>query len=789
MSLFLNAKNMAGRNDSWRGGGTGRGAYIFTANSASQTPVTIRLAAGATADGFLIEASDGTDLFKVDPSGNITFSGSTTISVNQSITGNLSVTGTLSITGTSSFTADATFNQDATILGNLSVSGTTTTGNINVNGNVVLNDFTAGSLLVVGSGGTVIEDNANLFWDDTNNALLIGTATFTSGNGQLQIVGAAGSAETLQTWTVADDATAMLQITNGTGTAGIFIPKILGLAASTNIALLIQGTATTDSGTAGVITFDSRTAAGGAIATRPLVAWRNFGTEYMQLNVNGALRLGKAEAYSQPSGATGVLHYNSSSGILTLASVSSSGNTQFNLNTAIGSGTNATRFSIGSTGRMNFSPAAISSGVTTGITWTTPADTGLTAATESNVFSTTSATRTWADGTVATQRDYVFLGNTWAKTTTSAAFTNATTLFASSPIAGTGVTISSSYAAWFQANSLASNNEKIARFDVSDDTGSSLTIENASGSDSVMYPLILGVQGGNTGGLLLVGQTTTDSSTTTACIELRGRIGTSTVPTTKPVMYIRAAATVITTLNPKGKWLIEPIASTSGVVADWVLTPAANTGITASTASNVFRIDTATRAWATTGTVADQADVLINGMTYNSASASQTFTKVSTLYVAAAPASAGANAIFTNTAAIRAGGDVTIGATSASMQYAAFDAFAHTVTVTGSTQVTSAASFAMAHLHTLTITDASAVTIDNASTLYIAAAPVAAGSVTITKAYSLWIDAGLPRIDSTSANGSVATVLGSVGPAGSNTTVQEWLTIDIGGTTRYIPCF
>jgi stage V sporulation protein SpoVS len=41
-----------------------------------------------------------------------------------------------------------------------------------------------------------------------------------------------------------------------------------------------------------------------------------------------------------------------------------------------------------------------------------------------------------------------------------------------------------------------------------------------------------------------------------------------------------------------------------------------------------------------------------------------------------------------------------------------------------------------------------------------------------------------------SANGSVATVLGSLGPAGSHTTVQTWLTIvDSGGTTRYIPAF
>lgn len=41
-----------------------------------------------------------------------------------------------------------------------------------------------------------------------------------------------------------------------------------------------------------------------------------------------------------------------------------------------------------------------------------------------------------------------------------------------------------------------------------------------------------------------------------------------------------------------------------------------------------------------------------------------------------------------------------------------------------------------------------------------------------------------------SANASVATVLGSVGPVGSHTTVQKWLTfVDSGGVTGYIPVF
>jgi hypothetical protein len=128
-------------------------------------------------------------------------------------------------------------------------------------------------------------------------------------------------------------------------------------------------------------------------------------------------------------------------------------------------------------------------------------------------------------------------------------------------------------------------------------------------------------------------------------------------------------------------------------------------------------------------------------------------------------------------------------ASGASAVWDARDFQAATLTLSGSTNITTATGVNMVDVKAPTITSGSAITVTNAATVRIAGAPVAAGSTTITNKYSLWIDAGLPRIDSSSANGSVATVLGSVGPAGSNTTVQEWLTVDLGGTTRYIPCF
>jgi hypothetical protein len=64
------------------------------------------------------------------------------------------------------------------------------------------------------------------------------------------------------------------------------------------------------------------------------------------------------------------------------------------------------------------------------------------------------------------------------------------------------------------------------------------------------------------------------------------------------------------------------------------------------------------------------------------------------------------------------------------------------------------------------------------------------GSVTLTTPAA---SGGLVQFSSGgsfSANGSVATVLGSIGPVGSHTTVQTWLTIvDNTGATRYIPAF
>lgn len=94
------------------------------------------------------------------------------------------------------------------------------------------------------------------------------------------------------------------------------------------------------------------------------------------------------------------------------------------------------------TNYVNYTPPVRTgaAGVFSYMAFNTPADTGLTAATESIGEKWVTATRTWADGTVALQREHYKAGLTYNKTTTSATFTDIFNEYLDAPIAGAGVT-------------------------------------------------------------------------------------------------------------------------------------------------------------------------------------------------------------------------------------------------------------------------------------------------------------------------------------------------------------
>lgn len=102
----------------------------------------------------------------------------------------------------------------------------------------------------------------------------------------------------------------------------------------------------------------------------------------------------------------------------------------------------------------------------------------------------------------------------------------------------------------------------------------------------------------------------------------------------------------VVSFAPTGTTLT-PTPKTSGVLPYLTWKIPADTGLTAATEAPGFQTVTATRTWATTGTVATQRENLFTAPTYASASASQTFTKAATLAISGAPI-AGSNAIITN---------------------------------------------------------------------------------------------------------------------------------------------
>jgi hypothetical protein len=143
-------------------------------------------------------------------------------------------------------------------------------------------------------------------------------------------------------------------------------------------------------------------------------------------------------------------------------------------------------------------------------------------------------------------------------------------------------------------------------------------------------------------------------------------------------------------------------------------------------------------------------------------------------------------------------------ASATSLKMDAYKIDATTATITGTTAITTATGVNWFDIEIPTYTDASAVTITNAATFVVKGAPAAAGSVTITNTYAMWVQAGTARFDgdvthngtmtlgasTLAANNTVATALSSVGPTGSHTTVQEWMqVIGTGGVNRWAPLF
>ena len=118
---------------------------------------------------------------------------SASIGTSLSVTGNAAVGGTLSVGGAAALSSSLTVGGAATLNSNVTVTplstagfvtntaagllGTTTTVPVTNGGTGTTTAFTKGSVVFAGTGGVYTQNNADFFWDNTNNRLGIGTAT------------------------------------------------------------------------------------------------------------------------------------------------------------------------------------------------------------------------------------------------------------------------------------------------------------------------------------------------------------------------------------------------------------------------------------------------------------------------------------------------------------------------------------------------------------------------------------------------------------------------------------
>lgn len=128
-------------------------------------------------------------------------------------------------------------------------------------------------------------------------------------------------------------------------------------------------------------------------------------------------------------------------------------------------------------------------------------------------------------------------------------------------------------------------------------------------------------------------------------------------------------------------------------------------------------------------------------------------------------------------------------ASAAGAVWDAFDVIASTLTISGSTNITTATGVNLHVLRIPTLSAASALTVTNAATLYIEGAPAGAGAgpCTITNAYSLWIDAGSARFDGRILGASATAATGTtmtLGAANWNSTTGS-TTVDFITTTGW----
>ncbi len=146
---------------------------------------------GTTTPSALLDVNGAANV-----SGNATVGGNLLVGGNSTVSGNLTVDGNTTLGNASSDVVTVNAQIASSLIPTTTNTydlGTSTlrwrhgwfSGNVTASG-LTLDGFTDGSVLFIGSGGALSQNNANFFWDNTNNRLGVGTNTPSS---RLHVIG------------------------------------------------------------------------------------------------------------------------------------------------------------------------------------------------------------------------------------------------------------------------------------------------------------------------------------------------------------------------------------------------------------------------------------------------------------------------------------------------------------------------------------------------------------------------------------------------------------------------
>jgi hypothetical protein len=149
--------------------------------------ITSRTIRNRTIRGIDIDKGADLEIGSLGVSGSVDISGilesaGLDISGDAILRGDLTVVGAISGSFSGSFAPTGDVDMLGSIMTNIGDSGTdfTSSGGLTLAGALTLTPLTLGSIPFIGTAGVISQDNANLFWDDTNNRLGIGTTSPTA---------------------------------------------------------------------------------------------------------------------------------------------------------------------------------------------------------------------------------------------------------------------------------------------------------------------------------------------------------------------------------------------------------------------------------------------------------------------------------------------------------------------------------------------------------------------------------------------------------------------------------